>query len=53
MYVNGYTDEWMNQLEQWINERFNMDSLDEEEDQIRLFNFTKEGDTVTFYDQVV
>jgi len=53
LYVNGYTDEWMNQLEQWINERFNMDSLDEEEDQIRLFNFTKEGDTVTFYDQVV
>ena len=53
LYVHGYTDGWMDQLEQWINERFNMDSLDIEEDQIWLFNFTRDGNTVTFDDQTV
>ena len=53
LYVNGYTDEWMNQLGQWINERFNLDSLNIEEDQIWVYEFIREEDTIKFYDWVV
>ncbi len=52
-YVRGYTDEWMDQLEQWINSHFDLGSLDIEQDQIWLFHFIREDNTIQFYDQVI
>ena len=51
LYVHGYKDGWMNQVTQWITERFNLESLGE--DDMWLFHFERDGNTVTFYDQVV
>ena len=58
LYISGYTDEWMDELEEWINQRWNLDSLnsgheDENDLQTWMFIFTRDGDDIIFRDEVL